>query len=155
MTVTEIELARKDEVDSLESDFENHSDRHEDGGADEISVDGLSGVLADDQPPQSHDNDAHDVDFALDSDLSDHVDDTGNPHETTLEQARSEDNTLSGNINFSGNDASNVGSIDADEGTYADKLSVPEPAGAGDIESGDVGFFVVTDEDRVIYRYED
>ncbi len=33
----------------------SHASRHEDGGADEISVDSLSGELADDQPPKSHD----------------------------------------------------------------------------------------------------
>uniref|UniRef100_A0A6M3KD25 Uncharacterized protein n=1 Tax=viral metagenome TaxID=1070528 RepID=A0A6M3KD25_9ZZZZ len=30
-------------------DVANHSERHEDGGADEIEVTGLSGLLADDQ----------------------------------------------------------------------------------------------------------
>lgn len=36
------------------SDFNDHSDRHENGGDDEISVAGLSGELADDQPPKVH-----------------------------------------------------------------------------------------------------
>ena len=32
-----------------------HASQHQNGGADEINVGGLSGVLADDQPPQAHD----------------------------------------------------------------------------------------------------
>jgi len=36
------------------ADFNNHSARHENGGADEISVDGLSGQLAEWQPPSPH-----------------------------------------------------------------------------------------------------
>ncbi len=34
--------------------FNDHSARHENGGADEISVAGLSGELADNQPPKTH-----------------------------------------------------------------------------------------------------
>lgn len=37
-----------------QADFDNHSARHENTGADEISVAGLSGELADPQPPKSH-----------------------------------------------------------------------------------------------------
>ena len=39
--------------------FTDHSARHENGGADEISIAGLSGEAADAQPPKSHDNTAH------------------------------------------------------------------------------------------------
>ncbi len=39
----------------------DHSARHENGGADEISVADLSGLLADAQTPLAHDFDAHDV----------------------------------------------------------------------------------------------
>jgi len=35
------------DIDAIELD--DHSARHEDGGADEINVEGLSGLLADDQ----------------------------------------------------------------------------------------------------------
>lgn len=45
------------------SEFDNHSARHENNGADEISVDGLSGVLADAQDPQSHDNARHTTNY--------------------------------------------------------------------------------------------
>ena len=40
-------------------DVSDHSARHENGGADEISVAGLSGVLADAQNPTSHTNAVH------------------------------------------------------------------------------------------------
>lgn len=40
-------------------DFNSHSARHENGGADEISVAGLSGELADDQPLKEHSNTKH------------------------------------------------------------------------------------------------
>lgn len=43
--------ARLDDVDSR---IDDHSSRHENGGADEISVAGLSGELADNQPPKAH-----------------------------------------------------------------------------------------------------
>jgi hypothetical protein len=44
----------------------NHNNRHESGGADELSVDGLSGDLADAQDPKTHDNTAHNPNFAED-----------------------------------------------------------------------------------------
>ena len=40
-------------------DIKTHHTRHESGGADEINVGGLSGVLADAQVPQVHDNTKH------------------------------------------------------------------------------------------------
>lgn len=46
----------------------NHASTHENGGADEINVGGLSGELADPQPPKSHGNEAHDHTFAVDGD---------------------------------------------------------------------------------------
>ena len=94
-----------------------------------------------------------DVDAVAD-DLNDHETDTTNPHSTTLEQVRSEDNSISGSINFNGEDADGVATITADNGVFEDELSAPEPTTAGDIGSNETGFFVVTDEDRVVYRYE-
>jgi hypothetical protein len=49
------------------SDFENHNSRHESGGGDEISVEGLSGLLADAQDPLSHDNAAHTTNYIPDT----------------------------------------------------------------------------------------
>jgi len=49
------------------SDFEDHSSRHESGGADEISVEGLSGLLDDAQDPLSHDNAAHTTNYIPDT----------------------------------------------------------------------------------------
>lgn len=51
---------------ATETAFNNHSARHEDGGADVINVGGLSGVLSDDQPPQTHGNAKHSPNFAQD-----------------------------------------------------------------------------------------
>jgi hypothetical protein len=39
----------------------------------------------------------------------------GNPHATTLEQARSEDKQLSGSVDAGGNDVTNVGALDTEE----------------------------------------
>ena len=39
---------------AFQSDFASHKTRHENGGADEINVAGLSGELADPQPPKAH-----------------------------------------------------------------------------------------------------
>jgi len=47
--------------------IENHSARHESGGADEINVAGLSGELADDQPAKSHDNTKHSTPYLAES----------------------------------------------------------------------------------------
>lgn len=43
--------------EDIEELLNDHSERHEDGGDDEINVDGLSGVLAEGQTPASHDHD--------------------------------------------------------------------------------------------------
>ena len=51
----------------LEELTKNHYARHENGGADEINVAGLSGVLADAQTPASHDNTAHNVNYATEN----------------------------------------------------------------------------------------
>lgn len=60
--VTRVQTARQDGLPLEASDvdapslaaFEDHSARHENGGADEINVAGLSGELADPQPPKAH-----------------------------------------------------------------------------------------------------
>jgi len=44
----------KARLDDIDSRIDDHSARHENGGADEISVAGLSGELADNQPPKAH-----------------------------------------------------------------------------------------------------
>jgi hypothetical protein len=50
-----------------------HGGTHENGGSDEINVNGLSGELADDQPALEHGNEKHDPDFCP---LPDPLDDT-------------------------------------------------------------------------------
>ncbi len=47
--------------------------------------------------------------FSEAADLLAHISDTGNPHQVTLEQARSQDNTVSGSIDMGGNTIQNVG----------------------------------------------
>ncbi len=47
-----------------EFSVEEHSETHQDGGADEINVGGLSGELADEQKPKDHDNNAHSKSFS-------------------------------------------------------------------------------------------
>jgi len=55
---TDNKLYRRNDLDTawdaLESAVALHGSTHEEGGADEINVAGLSGVLADDQPAQTH-----------------------------------------------------------------------------------------------------
>ena len=46
--------ALQDNINSLNTDFEDHSDRHQNNGADELNVEGLSGDLADPQDPKNH-----------------------------------------------------------------------------------------------------
>lgn len=46
---------------ALETAFDDHSARHENGGADEINVDGLSGLLANPQMPVAHNTSHQDV----------------------------------------------------------------------------------------------
>lgn len=47
--------------------------------------------------------------FASLAELTAHVSDTGNPHNTTLEQARTAGDTFAGNVNMGGNRLENVG----------------------------------------------
>jgi len=65
-----------------------HSSSHENGGDDELSVEGLSGVLYNLQKPQVHDNEKHDPNYASVTALQAHLDDTTNVHPTAtnLEQ---------------------------------------------------------------------
>lgn len=49
------------DVATLDTAFADHSARHENGGADEISIAGLSGVAADPQTPAAHTHDAADI----------------------------------------------------------------------------------------------
>lgn len=51
------------------------------------------------------------------ADVASHLVASDNPHTTTLEQARSEDNQLSGAVNADGNDVTSVGALGAEEAT--------------------------------------
>lgn len=83
-TISGLQSALDSKTD--DSTFNNHSARHEDGGADEINVGGLSGELADPQTPKSHGNEAHSTNFASQADLNSHTSDTSNPHNVTAGQ---------------------------------------------------------------------
>lgn len=63
----DVDLDSSDVSAPSQSDFDDHSSRHESGGADEISVEGLSGDLADEQDPKSHGNDRHTTNYADDA----------------------------------------------------------------------------------------
>mgnify|MGYP000255785414 CR=1 FL=1 len=58
----------KDATDMVES----HKGRHQEGGSDQIDVTNLTGVLADDQPPQAHDNSKHNNDYTKVTDFNNH-----------------------------------------------------------------------------------
>jgi hypothetical protein len=58
--------------------------------------------------------------------VASHLLDGGNPHTTTLEQARSENNELSGPVDTGGNDLTNVGALDTDELNNAQYVSTEQ-----------------------------
>jgi hypothetical protein len=84
--------------DSVVASLVHHASTHEDGGSDEINVTGLSGTLADDQPPAAHaiDGAKHtgqlshtsltNIGVLTHTQLDDHVSDTSNPHNVTASQ---------------------------------------------------------------------
>lgn len=58
----------------------DHVSRHEQGGSDEMSVSGLHGTLADAQPTEAHGNEKHSVPFATADQLAAHLDDGTDVH---------------------------------------------------------------------------
>lgn len=107
-----------------QSEFDNHSARHENDGADEIDVSGLSGVLADQQDPQSHGNERHTENFT--EDTHDH----------------------SGGSD--GSDTLNPDTVNANEVNADDQLDAPRVATRSDFDG--VGLFYIEDEDQVSFR---
>jgi hypothetical protein len=65
------------------------------------------------------------------ADVASHIVADGNPHATTLEQARSEDNQLSGPVDADGNDVENVGAVDVDQLDNDIHLRAQATAGSG------------------------
>lgn len=67
-------------------------------------------------------------------------------------------------LDMSASDIQSVGALDAasvdattltaDEGSFSSQLETYEVAAQADIGASDTGFIVVTDDDRVVYRYE-
>lgn len=91
------DVVRKTETDAIQNDVDTkadqtHSTQHEDGGADELNVAGLSGDLADQQQPTDH---AHDG-------TADSGGASLNPEATTLQDTQ--EPTTNGEIRRSGSD---------------------------------------------------
>lgn len=95
------DVVRKSETDAIDNeladkveqtDFDDHSTRHEDGGADEINVGGLSGNLADQQEPTDHTHDG----------TADSGGASLNPNATTLQDTQ--EPTTDGEFRRSGSD---------------------------------------------------
>jgi len=95
------DVVRKSETDAIDNqladkveqtDFDDHNTRHEDGGADEINVGGLSGNLADQQDPTDHTHDG----------TADSGGGSLNPNATTLQDTQ--EPTTNGEIRRSGSD---------------------------------------------------
>ena len=63
--------------------YANHASKHQDGGDDELSLGAMSGQLGDPQIPTDHGNERHVEDFALVSVLTNHLNDT-TPHDDAL-----------------------------------------------------------------------
>lgn len=92
--------------DAVVADVVAHAPTHQNGGADEISVAGLSGELADDQPPKAHDlaGSKHNSATlaALNAKISDAtLDDAGDPRDPNA-HAASHQNGGSDEINVGG-----------------------------------------------------
>lgn len=68
----------------LVGDLPAHASTHEQGGSDEINVAGLPGVLADDQPPQSHGNEAHDDNLVGEVGVINAMTEKATPHDNDL-----------------------------------------------------------------------
>ena len=142
----------------------DHVSKHEQGGTDEINVDGLSGDLADAQDPKTHGNESHDEDFASENQLfsESYNDLTDVPSEFTpedhdndahienyLTEADVDDgvtsvNSETGDVVL---DASDVGAIDIDERGVSE--GVAELADDGKLERSQVPSLAVTEVDVV------
>ena len=120
----DVDLDSDDVEAPSQDEFDNHSARHENGGADELNVDGLSGVLADQQDPQSHGNERHTENFT--EDTHDH----------------------SGGSD--GSDTINPDTVNADEVNADDQLDAPRVDTRDDFDG--VGLFYIEDEDQIAFR---
>jgi hypothetical protein len=196
MPVNEIALANKSEVEDKldESDrpqagshinedtddnfnvvsTPDHSEKHESGGSDEMSVDGLSGELTDPQPPKSHSIDDHNS--ATLSELNNTVSDAELDDSSDARPAKShgiagsehEQATLS-DINQLVSDATLDDSGDPrppeDHNHDGDSLSpssvsisgtmeIPAVPTRADIGDSDTGMIFIEDEQRVVQRFQ-
>lgn len=83
--------------------------------------------------------------FDLEENFDDHTE-SDNPHGTTIEMVRSEHNILSGDIDLSGNNIDDVGTIDLESlfinGEVGDEDDVPTVNDQGELEWGEGGIGV-------------
>lgn len=196
MAVEEIELANKSEVDKKldESDrpqagshvsedtddnfnvvsTPDHSGKHESGGGDEMSVEDLSGELADPQPPKAHALDDHNSatltelnNTVSDATLDDNSD-ARPPESHGIAGSEHEQATLS-DINQLVSDATlddsgdtrppeahdhNGDSLSPDSVSIGSKMEIPSVATRADIGDSDTGMIFIEDEQRVVQRFQ-
>lgn len=139
------------------------------------AVSAESGDYSYSQISGSHGNEDHDVDFATESDLNSHENDSSNPHGVTASQVSAlslSGGTLSGNLNLgsganitrgsqtwffesNGNfdtESVSASSVISETVEASDQLHVPEVSTRAEIGSGKTGIYYVADEDRVTLR---
>lgn len=97
-----------------------HASRHEDGGTDEISVQGLSGVLNDAQTPQAHGNSKHSPDMLQNDDHDDTNNITSYATDSSPTQGHERDIPFGGHyhleVDYHSNTSGTI-SLEKDDGT--------------------------------------
>lgn len=124
----------------------DHASRHEDGGADEISVASLSGELADAQPPKAHDlgGAAHGIDTLADLNLkiSDaDLDDSGgtrtpSAHKSAHQNDGADEISVAGlsGVLADDQDANKIIGVEVDNTDIADNKVLQYKSGTGKLE---------------------
>lgn len=131
--------ANKALLDAYTGTTPNHATNHQNGGADEISVAGLSGELADPQPPKthaaSHTNGTDDIQNATNAQKGLAT----AAHITALEAALpAAGGTVTGNLTrTNSNDIVTAGALSNDTGSGGKVLKI----GSGSTTAGDCYFF--------------
>ena len=147
----DVVLASGDVGAPSDSEFSNHSARHENGGADEISVEGLSGSLADAQEPTAHSTEHE-------SDGSDEINVGGLSGELADPQEPKSHDNASHTTNYADDahdhSATGEGAQDISPNSVdaSSQLDPPTVATRSDIPTGQTGIYYVEDEDTLTYR---
>ena len=160
-----------------QNEFDSHAGRHEDDGTDELNVDGLSGVLADQQDPQSHANERHTENFIPDTEIgaADGVASLDGSAQVPDSQSQvASVNGQKGDVDLDNDDVGapsdgqfedhdhsggegepseiNPESVEADNVVGNDQLDAPQVDTRSDIPDGQTGFYYVVDEDTITFR---